>query len=60
VLGTSPGFNAGVWTMVDITSYITGNGTYSLALTVPGSTAISFASREAATNVPQLVIETSP
>jgi hypothetical protein len=58
VLGSSPGFNAGVWTTVDITSYITGNGTYNLALTVPGSTAISFASREAGNNAPQLVLQT--
>jgi acid phosphatase type 7 len=58
VLGSSPGFNAGVWTTVDITGYITGNGTYNLALTVPGSTAISFASREAGNNAPQLIVET--
>ena len=58
VLGNSPGFNAGVWTTVEITSYITGNGTYNLALTVPGSTAISFASRETGNNAPQLVVET--
>ena len=57
VLGSSPGFNAGVWTTVDITSYITGNGTYNLALTVPGSTAISFASREAGNSAPQLIIQ---
>jgi acid phosphatase type 7 len=57
VLGSTGGFNAGVWTTVDITAYITGNGTYSLALTVPGSTAISFASREAGNNAPQLIVE---
>ncbi len=58
VLDSSGGFNAGVWTTVDITSYITGNGSYNLALEVPGSTAISFASREAGNNAPQLVLET--
>jgi hypothetical protein len=58
LLGSSGGFNAGVWTTVDITAYITGNGTYNLALTVPGSTAISFASREAGSNAPQLIVET--
>lgn len=57
VLDSSGGFNAGVWTAVDVTAHITGNGTYSLALTVPGSTAISFASREAGSNAPQLVLE---
>jgi acid phosphatase type 7 len=58
VLDSIGAFNAGVWTTVDITGYITGNGTYNLALTVPGSTAISFASREAGNNAPQLVVET--
>lgn len=56
-LGSSGSFNAGVWTSVDITPYIAGNGTYNLTLTVPGSTAISFASREAGNNAPQLVVE---
>jgi hypothetical protein len=58
VLGTSGSFNASVWTTVDITSYITGNGTYNLALTVPGSTALSFASRETGNNAPRLTVET--
>jgi hypothetical protein len=58
VINSSPGFSAGVWTTVDVTPYITGNGTYSLALTVPGSTAISFASRETGNKAPQLVVET--
>jgi hypothetical protein len=59
-LGSSGSFGAGVWINVDVTAYITGNGTYNLALTPLGTTAISFASREAGTNAPQLVIETSP
>jgi hypothetical protein len=53
-------FGAGVWISIDVTPYITGNGTYNLALTPLGSTAISFASRQAGANAPQLVIETSP
>ena len=57
VLDTAGGFNAGTWTTVDVTAYITGAGTYNLALTVPGSTAISFASREVGNNAPQLVVE---
>jgi hypothetical protein len=59
-LGSSGSFGAGVWINVDVTAYITGNGTYNLALTPLGTTAISFASREAGANAPQLVIETSP
>ena len=60
VIGSSGTFGAGVWTSVDVTSYITGNGTYNLGLTTPSNTAISFASRESGANAPQLVIETAP
>jgi acid phosphatase type 7 len=58
VLDTSGSFNSGVWTTVDVTAYITANGSYNLALTVPGSAAISFASREVGNNAPQLTVET--
>jgi len=59
-LGSSGSIGAGVWISMDVTAYITGNGTYSLAVTTPGSTAVSLASREAGTNAPQLIIETGP
>jgi hypothetical protein len=36
---------------------LTGNGTYHLAVTTSGSTAVS---REAGANAPQLIIETAP
>lgn len=36
-----------------------GNGTYNLALSTPGTAAISFASRQAGANAPQLMIETT-
>lgn len=54
-VGTSGSFSGGGYVEVDVTSLITGNGTYSLALTGPGSTAISYASRESATK-PELVV----
>jgi hypothetical protein len=57
-VGSSPGFNAGVWTTATITSAVTGNGTISFALGTSSSTAISLASRESGTFVPQLIIET--
>lgn len=57
-IGISGPFNTGAWTSVDVTSYVTGNGTFSLALTTTSSTVISLASREAGANAPQLVIET--
>jgi acid phosphatase type 7 len=59
-LGSSGSFGAGVWITMDVTAYITGNGTYSIAVTTPGSTAVSLASREASANPPQLIIETGP
>jgi len=55
-IGTSAGFSSGSWVTIDVTSYITGNGTYSLAITDPTATAISLASRESGANAPQLVI----
>jgi hypothetical protein len=60
MIGSASPVGAGVWINIDITSYITGNGLYNLALTTPSSTAISLASRQAGTNAPQLMIETTP
>ena len=40
-----------------MTSHVTGNGTYNLALTTTSGTAISLGSREGA-NPPQLVVTT--
>jgi hypothetical protein len=60
VVASSGRFTGPTWTEVDITVLINGDGTYSLALTTPHTTAISFASRESGANAPQLVIETTP
>jgi hypothetical protein len=60
LIGSSPSVSSGTWISIDVTAYVTGNGTYNLALTTPGSTAISFASRQAVTNSPQLIVETTP
>jgi hypothetical protein len=57
-IGTSGSVTAGTWKTVDVTTYITGNGTYNFALTGGSSTEISLASREFIANAPQLVIET--
>jgi hypothetical protein len=59
-LGSSGSFGAGAWISMDVTAYVTGDGTYSIAVTTPGSTAVSLASREAGSNAPQLIIETGP
>jgi hypothetical protein len=58
VIGSSGAMNADTWTTVDVTSYITGNGIFSLALTSTSSTPFTFASREAAYNRPELILET--
>jgi hypothetical protein len=60
VIATSGAFGSTVWTTVDITSLVTGNGTYNLALTTTSGTAFSLASRETGANAPQLIVETSP
>jgi len=58
VLGSSGSVTSNTWTSVNVTAYITGNGTYNLGLTTSGSTALSLASRESGANAPQLVIQT--
>jgi hypothetical protein len=57
-IGTSSAVTAGTWVSIDVTPYVTGNGTLSFALTSANATALSVASREA-TNKPQLVISTA-
>ena len=52
----STGFKKSVWIEVDITSYITGDGTYSLALTTQSDTNINMASRETGSKSPVLVV----
>ncbi len=55
-VGASGAVAANTWTAVDVTSYITGNGTVSFALKTTNSTALAMASRETGANAPQLVI----
>jgi hypothetical protein len=59
VIGSSGSFTAGNWTSVNVTSLITGNGIYDLALTTSSTAALNFNSRDAGSNQPQLVIQTS-
>jgi hypothetical protein len=55
-LASSGSFASGAWVSLDVTSYVTGNGTYSFGVTNLSSTAISVAARETSANAPQLVI----
>jgi len=59
-VGSSGLFSAGTWTTVNVTSLVTGNGTINLGLYTTNVTAISFASRQAGANAPQLIVETTP
>jgi hypothetical protein len=54
-IATLGSFAAG-WISLDVTSYITGNGTYSIGITNLSSTAISVNSRESGANAPQLMV----
>ena len=56
-IGTSGAITGSAWTTVDVTSLLTGNGTFSLAVTGISTTAVSLYSRET-TRAPQLIIST--
>jgi hypothetical protein len=56
LLGSSGAYASGTWITIDVTSYITGEGTYSFAVTTSGSTTLSFASKESGVNAAYLVI----
>ncbi len=56
LLGSSGAFGAGSWITFDVTSFITGDGTYSFGITTPGATQISLAAKESGVNVAYLVV----
>jgi hypothetical protein len=56
MLVTSGPIPGGEWVSLDVTSYITGEGTYSFGLTTSGATAINLASHESGSNAPMLVL----
>lgn len=59
LVGFSPPVSAASWVTLDVTHYVSRNGTYSFTMTTPGSTAISLASRESGANAPRLVVSFS-
>jgi acid phosphatase type 7 len=59
-LSTSPPVVTGTWITFDVTSYITGAGTFSFGLTTSGATQINLASRESGAHSPQLMITMNP
>jgi RHS repeat-associated protein/CSLREA domain-containing protein len=48
--------SANTWYEVDVTSFVTGDGTYSVRVSSTSSNGADYSSKEAATNRPQLVI----
>jgi hypothetical protein len=57
VSSTGP-FASGAYVEIDVTQLISGDGTYTIVLTGPGTTGLSLGSSES-TNPPQLVVETT-
>jgi hypothetical protein len=57
-IGSYGAIKSSTWIEIDVTALVTGNGTFSLALTGINGTAVSLASRESGTFVPQLVVTT--
>jgi hypothetical protein len=57
LLGSSGATTANTWKTVDVTPYITGNGTFSVALSTTSTTGMAFASRESGANAPKLIVE---
>jgi hypothetical protein len=57
ILASSGAIATGSWTSLDVTPYITGEGTFSFGVNTASSTAISLASRESGANSPQLIID---
>ncbi len=56
-LATSPAVVTGTWITYDVTSYVTGQGTFSFGNSTSGATAISLASRESGAHSPQLIVD---
>ena len=55
-LSSTGGFRAANWLTLDVSSYMKGEGIYSFALKTTTSTALPFASKEATSNRPQLLL----
>lgn len=58
-LGATGPTTAGEWYTVDVSSLVTGSGTYTFALTTTSGTSVKFGSRETV-DAPQLVVDTAP
>ncbi len=59
LIGSSGKFSSSNWLSVDVTSLVTGNGLYDLAITTTSTSSMSFYSRDASAFWPQLVLQTN-
>ncbi len=59
VIGASGPLAAGNWTLVDVTSLVSGEGLVEFGLTTNSSTAFSLGSREDDAHQPELIVETA-
>jgi hypothetical protein len=57
LIASSGSHGGGTVVEVDVTGYITGDGTYSLAMTTGSTKAVSYPSDEAGANRPELIVE---
>jgi len=58
-VASSGALSASTWASIDVTALVAGNGAVNLALVGPAGAAVAYPSREAASNRPQLVVETA-
>jgi chitodextrinase len=57
LLNTSPAATALTWVTLDLTGYITGEGTFNLAVATSSAVAVSLAARESGANAPRLILD---
>jgi hypothetical protein len=55
-LATSPAIKRGTWVTLNVTGYVTGDGTYSFGITTTSSSVISISARESGANAPKLIL----
>ena len=58
LLGTSGAVSAGSYAEIDVTGYVTGNGSFSFALTPLNNTNLRLSAREDSANPPELIVDT--
>ena len=58
-IASTDAVSSGNWIIMDVTSYVTGEGTYSFNISTPDSTAINLSSRESGSNSPRLIVSFS-